>query len=206
MPTDRDSLVTRVASLAGVEADAVQAVQQVHGDAVSMPATPLDEADAVVTDRGGAVVMVRTADCVPILLSSGAGRVVAAVHAGWRGLLAGVIPNAVQAICELSEAEVRQITALIGPCISGERYEVGNEVAGPFASRWPDAVLRPLGEKPRLDLRHVAVSQLLEAGLNQASIANSDVCTYEDVDRCYSYRRVGKGVGHHAAWIRCNGS
>jgi hypothetical protein len=142
-----------------------------------------------VTSRARRVVGVFTADCVPVLLASADGRRVAAVHAGWRGLVAGVIPRALEALVSNEpSASVRELAAAIGPCLSLARFEVGTEVAEQFAlAGLADAVRGDLGEKPHVDLRAAAAMQLERAGV--ARIDATDRCTWEQAGDFPSHRR-----------------
>lgn len=178
--------------------------KQVHGCAVDTPGSRLAEADAHVTDEPWEVVAVRTADCVPVLLSTADGKLVAALHAGWRGLdpAVGVLGRAVAAMLSRgSVSGVGELSAAVGPCISVPNYEVGEEVASRFRDRYPDALRDDLGDKPHLDTRAVAVAQLREAGVAAERIDVFPGCTYEDAEAFFSFRREGKGVGHLAALI-----
>ena len=157
-------------------------VRQVHGHAVHLPdgsGSPRlsCDADAVVLRDAGQVTRILTADCVPILLAATDGSAVAAVHAGWRGLLSGVVAEAVDAL------ETRFVAA-IGPCIGVKRFEVGEEVAERFDPRF---VRRDLGSRPHVDLR-AAVHALLH-GLGAQQIDTTDRCTAEHEDEFFSYRR-----------------
>lgn len=167
--------------------------RQVHGGTVTTAASRCEEADAHVTDDPDEMVAVRTADCAPILLASADGSRVAAIHAGWRGLLAGVIDNTLQ------HFEAAAVRAAVGPCIGVEHYEVGPEVAERFAH----GVVRPASaeSKARLDLRAVALEQLLVAGVAADHIGVARHCTHADAARFHSYRRQGTGCGHMAAFI-----
>ncbi|MEM6750764.1 MAG: polyphenol oxidase family protein [Planctomycetota bacterium] len=139
------------------------------------------EADAVVSRDPGLAVAVITADCVPVLLAGAGGGEVAAVHAGWRGLLAGVIEAAVAAVTP-------PITAAVGPCITAEAFEVGPEVAERFDAavvRWPSG-----SGRPHVDLVAEAVRRLGAAGVDRVDHGGaSHPCTYGRADRYYSYRR-----------------
>ncbi|MEM9420011.1 MAG: polyphenol oxidase family protein [Planctomycetota bacterium] len=178
--------------------------KQVHGNAVSTPAARIGEADAHLTQNPHEVVAVRTADCVPVLISSADGGLVAVVHAGWRGLdpAMNVIGQTVAALIKAARGslEVAGCVAAIGPCISLERYEVGEEVASRFRGAVPEAVRDDLGDKPHLDTRAVAAAQLRDAGLLPDRIDVFPGCTFNDPE-LFSYRQQGKGVGHLAAMI-----
>lgn len=160
-------------------------VRQVHGQAVYLPekgdsprfSQSACDADAVVLRDPGQVTRILTADCVPILLAATDGSAVAAVHAGWRGLLSGVVAQAVDAL-ETS------FVAAIGPSIGVKRFEVGQEVAERFDQRF---VRRDLGSRPHVDLRAAVHALLHDLGAQQ--IDTTDRCTAEHEDEFYSHRR-----------------
>lgn len=156
-------------------------VHQVHGRAVHLPGHALSEqpcdADAVVLRDADQVTRMLTADCVPILLAATDGRAVAAVHAGWRGLLSGVIEQAVDVLGA-------RFVAAIGPCISARWFEVGDEVAERFDSRF---VRYDWGDKSHVDLRAAAHAQLDDLGAQ--AIDTTDRCTYAHEAEFFSHRR-----------------
>jgi len=163
----------------------VASLRQVHGALVHRlgvePPGPETCGDALVSDRPGHLLLVRTADCVPILLSSSDGRRVAAVHAGWRGLVAGVVPAALEALGEAA------CLAAVGPCLSLARFEVGPEVARAFASAGlADAVRADGPGRPHVDLRLAARLQLERGGATAVDV--SDRCTWDDPE-LFSHRR-----------------
>jgi hypothetical protein len=169
--------------------------QQVHGCGVTHPSHRPDEADAHVTDRVQECVAVRTADCVPILLSSADGSRVAAIHAGWRGLVAGVIP------ATLRHFDPADVWGAIGPCICSRHYEVGPEVASQFDTRFLNPSYDHPHRKAHLDLRAVALAQIEHAGVKLDRLDISALCTYEHPELLPSYRRDGKGCAHLAAVV-----
>jgi hypothetical protein len=182
----------RLGAALGVEAELVD-LRQVHGtDAVVVegvpPAPP--EADAIATSEPGVALLVRVADCVPVLLAAADGRRVAAVHAGWRGLVAGVVPNALRTLA------AREVVGAIGPCLSPERFEVGPEVAEAFVAAGLGAVVSPgRSDRAHVDLREAARLQLERFGVRNVDV--SDRCTWRDEDEFFSYRRdVTHGGGH----------
>lgn len=162
-------------------------VRQVHGKAVHLEDDgdsaakelhgPRCDADAVVLNRPDAATRILTADCVPILLASTDGRSVAAVHAGWRGLVSGVIEEAVEVLAS-------PYVAAIGPCIGALQFEVGEEVAQRFEPRF---VRRDLGPRPHVDLRGAAHAALQALGAIQ--IDTTDRCTVEHEAEFFSHRR-----------------
>ena len=166
-------------------------LRQVHGtvavDAAPGPETP--EADAAWSRRPGRVCVVMTADCLPVLLCDRRGTVVAAAHAGWRGLLAGVLESTVAAM----RAPPGELLAWLGPAIGRRRFEVGEEVRNAFAAREAGAAaaFAPHGPGKWLcDLGELARRRL--RGIGVTAVAGGDACTVEDGERYFSYRRDGK--------------
>jgi len=173
----------------------VYQVSQVHGAVALLaegdPKGMLSrEADALVANAPGTAVGVRVADCVPVLLAHPGSGTVAAVHAGWRGLVAGVVENAV----DLSA--MRGGLAAIGPCIGACCFEVGQEVAERIGF-----VDRTVGAKAYVDLRK-AVRARLE-GLGVEHVEDVPGCTRCDASRFFSHRRDGESAGRHLAVIAC---
>jgi len=174
-------------------------MHQVHGNVVRI----LDESkaprcDGLLTNRGGAAVAVQSADCVPLLLWAPKAKVVAAVHAGWRGTLARIARTAVSKLEEIYGAAPEDIHAVIGPAIGVCCYEVGDEVIAAFADsgRDVDRISRP-GPRGRrhLDLVEENRTQLMSSGVTAERIHDSRLCTFCDNDCCYSFRKEGTGVG-----------
>jgi len=177
-------------------------VHQVHGAAVSRaedgkPFNASARADAIVTSDPARVASVRTADCVPILLASDDGRTVAAVHAGWRGVVAGAVQAALAAVGAGERPET--CVAAIGPCIGGDAFEVGPEVVEEFFRVFGDEapLVRRVGEKGYVDLR----AAVLRGGLPPERVDVSDRCSYRDADEFYSHRRDNGVTGRMAAII-----
>jgi YfiH family protein len=169
--------------------------KQIHS-AVALPARPgrCGEGDAVYGDAPGLALSVVTADCVPVLLAGPEGRL-AAVHAGWRGLVAGVIAETLK-VAGGGSGWAAWIGPAIGPCC----YEVGEEVAEQVAAvSGPEVVVTAPDRKPHLDLVAAARRQLESAGVTEVhSVA---ACTRCDSARLYSYRREGKAAGRNIAFI-----
>lgn len=169
-------------------------VRQVHGHDVHAPhqnpqslqkrdsplLSPSCDADAVVLRSAEQLTRIVTADCVPILLATSDGCAVAAVHAGWRGLVSGVIERAVEALGGSGVSFV----AAIGPCISAAHFEVGEEVAERFDARF---VRRSPDERAHVDLPAAALDVLQRLGA--LGIDTSERCTYADEDLFFSHRR-----------------
>lgn len=185
----------RLIAAAGLSA-APRWLSQVHGaqvvraDAVQSDRTA---ADAVWSDQPGAVCAVLVADCVPILLAADQGECVAAVHAGWRGLVSGVIEQTLAAL----PVTAARLQAWVGPCIGKAAYEVGPEVwqavAGVSA-----ASKQTSAEKRHIDLSLIAARRLQQAGVAQVQQAHA--CTASNPQQFFSYRRDGV-TGRSAAYI-----
>lgn len=160
-------------------------MKQVHGAVVHELGSHVPtgiEGDAWVSSRSDRLALVYTADCVPVLVASADGKRVSAIHAGWRGLVAEVIPAALHAL------GTAPAIAAIGPCLSRSSCEMGPEVAEQFRAVGLEACIheRP-GARPYVDLREAARLQLERAGCTTIDI--SDRCTYEHADELPSHRR-----------------
>ena len=176
-------------------------VRQVHGAGVLMvdgpDATDDSDADAMVSDRPGQALLVRAADCVPVLLADPEVGVVGAAHCGRLGLTAGVVPAAVAA---MGERGARRIRAWIGPHVCGRCYEVPAPMRDEVADLLPAAGATTSWDTPSLDLGAGVRAQLDAAGIPHHSV---DRCTRED-DDLWSYRRDGEAAGRQGGlvWIR----
>ncbi|HEY6557473.1 MAG TPA: peptidoglycan editing factor PgeF [Polyangiaceae bacterium] len=181
---------------------------QVHGNVVreldrgDTPEEVLFEAaDALVTDVSGLACSVRTADCVPVLIADPRSGVVAAAHAGWRGVVCGILAETV-ATLERRGAASQALIAAIGPHISCAAFEVSEEVAGALADAAGDSVVdRARGPKPHVDLRQAVRLQLTRLGLACDAIEDVPGCTYGDPERFFSFRRDGAESGRHISAI-----
>ncbi|MBX3637606.1 MAG: peptidoglycan editing factor PgeF [Rubrivivax sp.] len=184
-------------------------LRQVHGANVLhlSDAGERDEpADAAWTAARGVACTVLVADCLPVLMCSSDGRVVAAAHAGWRGLAAGVLEATLAALNEGAGVTPGEVLAWLGPCIGAQAFEVGADVLQAFgratAPQDHDAFVfspRPEGSpRWRADLVRLARQRLAAAGVQR--VAADGRCTVEDVSAFFSYRRDGV-TGRHAAAV-----
>ncbi len=183
----------------------VAEVHQVHAGAVVRvtPGVRWDsdpKADGIVSSDPARPIAVRVADCCPMLLARRDGKTVAAVHAGWRGVIAGVIEAA---IVEM-DVPAADLVAAVGPCIGFDAFEVGPEVLAAFEERFGDAPRRRDGPegKGHVDLALSAVLALQEAGLSPERIDAGFLCTFERQAEFFSHRRDNGITGRMAAVIQ----
>jgi YfiH family protein len=211
-------------------------LRQVHSDVAHVVCgvedtakTPRPACDAALTKQTGVLLSVQTADCVPILLADTKRRVIAAVHAGWRGTLSRIVVKTLGRMQQEFGTRPEDVVAALGPAIGGCCYEVGPEVAKEFASQFEKAAewfdgqfapqaegelqtwlpwltMMPPGHQPeperaKLDLRAANRWQLVDAGLSPKKIAASELCTKCRADLFFSYRRDGAGTGRLMAVI-----
>ena len=162
-------------------------LHQVHGVAVAVePGDDLPEADAAVTANDGVVLAILTADCLPVLFCSDDGGEIAAAHAGWRGLAAGVVEATVAAMSTAPE----HLLAWLGPAAGPQAYEIGEEVRTAFLSHDPDAAAAFVATRPGhwlVDLPALARRRLARVGVLR--VFGADECTISRPERWYSYRR-----------------
>ncbi len=148
--------------------------------------TDLRKADASIAQKPAYVLAVLTADCLPVLLTNTSGTEIAAIHAGWRGLVEGIIENTISSM----QTDPTELLAWIGPGICGNCFEIGADVLDTFVSHpmFESSMLHQhYTDKWLFDLKALAVKILQNSGLNL--INNSDYCTFERADLFYSYRR-----------------
>ena len=216
LPADRRDPAARIAlnkdaalRAVGMAGREFVEVHQVHGDGVHVvraggPAHAGPEttrADAIVSDDIARAVAVRVADCTPVLLATADGRLVAAVHAGWRGVVADVAGRTVEAMRDLG-AGPQELVAAIGPCISEPEFEIGPEVIEAFRRRFgqgtPHASATQ-GGKGRADLQGALRTSLEGAGVGR--IDTLARCTVREPTHFFSHRRDRGVTGRMAAFI-----
>lgn len=189
----------RVMSALGIP-EAPRWLKQVHGirvvDAEAARRRP--QADASTSNQPGQVLALMTADCIPVLICDRRGHRVAAAHAGWRGLAAGVLEGTVAAL----ESDPSELLAWLGPGIGPKAFEVGPEVRDSFLARDPEAARwfrQGNGDRLLANLYELARQRLARAGLD--AVFGGAYCTYSDPARFFSYRRDGKRSGRMGSFI-----
>ncbi|MDX2013454.1 MAG: peptidoglycan editing factor PgeF [Myxococcaceae bacterium] len=203
--------VKRLAAAVGATPQLVATAHQVHGVTV-LEATaagegalppPVGEADALVTRAAGLTVGVKTADCLPILVEDPLGRQVAAVHAGWRGVIGDVLGRTLDRLVA-SGARVDELRVAIGPAIGPCCFEVDGDLPQRFEAAFGAGVVRRVAGKPKvhLDLAWAVAESLRRRGLPDGHVDALPHCTRCD-ERFFSHRRDAGVTGRMLSLIRC---
>lgn len=177
---------------------------QVHGDNVKIVASREDaassdeRADALISDLGGILVGVKTADCVPVLIGDKKNGAFAAVHAGWRGTVRSIVVGAVEALSRRYGSSAADLVCAIGPAAGREHYEIGQDVIDAFTAAFEDSrdYFSPTRRGHSLiDLQLAIRRQLTGAGVSGTSISTAPFCTMESSNLFFSYRIEKKLFG-----------
>ncbi|MBJ2122141.1 peptidoglycan editing factor PgeF [Arthrobacter sp. MSA 4-2] len=192
----------RVETAMGVAPGSLRFMTQVHSSTVAevpagSPRWSPPEADALLSPDGSQALAVLVADCVPVVLADRSGPATGVVHAGRRGVLTGIVPNAVAG---LRAHGARELTAWIGPSVCGRCYEVPAEMREEVAAAVPASYAQTRHGTPALDLPAAVRQQLLDAGVDVAAVpSGSSACTLEN-PRLFSHRRE-PGAGRLAGLV-----
>ena len=200
----------------GADGSHIAMTHQVHGGAVRTITTadlhtdPYEkvgyEADGLMTDLPGAALVVYSADCIPILFYDPARRVIAAVHAGWRGTAAGIATAAVERMENVYGCKPSDILAAIGPGIGPDCFETHEDVPNAMTAALSTAVLHHIRIKENgkfsVDLKAINAMRLEQAGLDPDHIAVCPLCTSCNPDKFWSHRKLGANRGSMAAAIQ----
>lgn len=194
---------------------------QTHGTSVLpidntyLSATPderhrlLQGIDALVTDRPGVCLCISTADCIPVLLYDRTHRAIAAVHAGWRGTVARIVLRTLERMHELYGTGAGDLLAAIGPGISRDAFEVGDEVYDAFLrAGFPMnrlAFRNPATRKYHIDLPEANRLQLYGFGTDDSQVESCGICTYGQQETFFSARRLGVNSGRILTGIMLSG-
>ena len=183
-------------SLLGIDSNRLVMPHQVHDCVVRRIDGPqqgvIEGVDAVMTDVPQLCIGVSTADCIPVLLYYSTHRAVSAVHAGWRGTVLRIVQKAVETMRDTYGTAPADLQAVIGPGISLDSFEVGDEVYDQFLSAGFD--MQPISRRDakwHIDLPMCNRLQLMEAGVPADHIQMTNICTYQQYDRYFSARRLG---------------
>lgn len=182
--------------LLGIDSNRLVMPHQVHDCVVRRIDGPqqgvIEGVDAVMTDVPQLCIGVSTADCIPVLLYDSTHRAVSAVHAGWRGTVLRIVQKAVETMRDTYGTAPADLQAVIGPGISLDSFEVGDEVYDQFLSAGFD--MQPISRRDakwHIDLPMCNRLQLMEAGVPADHIQMTNICTYQQYDRYFSARRLG---------------
>ncbi len=209
-PEDLEVIVERLCEDLEWRNKQIALAEQTHGAEVAVIREPIAETmpadspsvfpgvDALVCDCPDVILAIFTADCVPILFVDDGMQVAGAVHAGWRGTMGRILPNALRAAFHLG-ARPEWTQLWIGPAISGKNYEVDQNLAGRFAKKFPRCAETAVRGR-HVDLPAINRWEALEAGLLESNVEVCGLCTKENDILC-SYRRDGAEAGRMAAAI-----
>ena len=204
-----------LAAFAGVAPDRLRLLHQVHGRTIVRAgsgdeAWARPEADGITSDEASLALVVRVADCAPVLMADPATGAVAAVHAGWRSTMQRIVTAAVTSLQDAYGSRPEDLVVAIGPSLGTCCGEMGEEVVDAFRreghgeasiSAWFD--LSP-GRRPHFDLWRANHDQLVSAGVRPDAIHLSGLCTRSHPEAFHSYRAQGSRAGRMAAVIRAN--
>jgi YfiH family protein len=183
------------------DAGGLATAKQIHSDQVLVATQPghLGRGDAIISKRPGVTVAIRTADCLPILIVDPRTRAVAAVHAGWRGVVAEIAPKAVEAMRREFGSRPEDLEIAIGPAIGRCCFEVGPEVADQFRAFFPER--NDLYTRTKLDLAETVSRQLGRNGVPLGQISTSGLCSCCKPELFESYRRDREMAGRMLAAV-----
>ena len=187
----------------GLESAKVVVPKQTHSSTIEIVTssnynTPFDDVDALITNEKNIVIGILSADCVPILLLDPVERVIACIHAGWRGTVAEIAKKTVLKMCQQFGSKPQNILAGIGPSISQKNYEVGEDVSKYFST---DCLVDSHNNKKCVDLWKENKNQLVFIGLVESNIEIAGMCTYEEKEKFYSARRDTINTGRLGSFI-----
>lgn len=213
---DDPSEWSAVAELAGVAPERLRLLRQVHGRAIvdaprnGRSAWDRPEADGAISDDPSVALVVRVADCAPVLMADRATGAVAAVHAGWRSTMQRIVIAAVEALAAAYGTRPGDLVVAIGPSLGACCGEMGEEVVEAFVREGHDQASiaawfgRAPGRRPHFDLWRANRDQLVQAGVAPEAIHTTRLCTRSHPDVFHSYRAAGQAAGRMAAVIRAN--
>lgn len=175
-------------------------VRQIGGEFLTLPDTVkakiLEGVDALTTNVRDICIGVSTADCIPIIIYDPKHHASAAIHAGWRGTVKRIAQKAIASMRLSYQSQPQDLVAVIGPGISLEAFEVGDEVYNEFASAGFDmSAISQHKDKWHIDLKECNLQQLVQSGISKENITVSDICTFNTSDRYFSARKLGTNSG-----------
>jgi len=192
----------------GIHDGRIVTMRQVHGDHIvevrDARLKEAGEADGMLTAEAGIYLGILTADCVPILFVAPGRKLVAAVHAGWRGTLAGIAPKMVQSLKNRHGVGAQELEVALGPAIGACCYEVKDDVAGPLEEKWGSVAgpgIQTRNHRSYVDLRAINRAILIEFGMPRDAVSEIGPCTGCAPGDFFSYRRAGSETGRQMSFI-----
>lgn len=192
----------------GIEADQLVFPRQEHTNCIAeinqIPDIEIKATDALITNKRGICLCVQTADCVPILLFDPVKQVIAAVHAGWRGTVKKIVASTIDQMISNYHSNPKDILAAIGPSISPEVYEVGDEVVAEARKSLPEpekALILNISGKYHFNLWEANRQLLVSTGILKQSIEISGECSFSNPNKYFSARRDGIKTGRMVSGI-----
>jgi len=183
----------------GLENTKICFQKQIHSSIVTRANQDyqLVESDALYTDKENISLVISSADCVPLFLYDPVKKIIAGIHSGWRGTVQRILEKTIKTLA-VNGTEPCNLIAFIAPCISAKNYEIGEEVANQFDSKY----IRNSKNKLMLDLKSANYDMLVSAGVLDKNIEVSGLCSYEETNLLHSYRREGK-ISGRAVGVIC---
>lgn len=202
-PENRDLIAqNRLNLLSSIQVDPewIAYADQVHSNRIQLVSEggTYPSTDGLITRIPGLTLGIQVADCAAVLLWDSVNKVIAALHAGWRGAAGNIVSKGIDRMIEQG-SNPKKINAFVSPCISQKNFEVGQEVVEQFSDEFVDYENY---EKPHIDLKRFIRQQMLQKEIPESQIEIRDECTVDDVDDFYSYRREGNKSGRMLALIQ----
>ncbi|MGD8426197.1 MAG: peptidoglycan editing factor PgeF [Balneolaceae bacterium] len=184
----------------GLDQEWVAYADQVHSNRIRLVTQggTYPSTDGLITEVPGLTLGIQVADCAAVLLWDSEKKIIAALHAGWRGAAGDIVPRGIE-MMTAQGADAKKIKAFVSPCLSLKDFEVGNEVANLFPGEYVDY---ERFAKPHVDLKRYLRHQMEYSGLSEANIEVREECTVAQGHDFYSYRREGKKSGRMMALIQ----
>jgi len=187
----------KIAQAIDVPTESILTLKQIHSNKThavtgsQIPANESIEGDAMMTQQPKVVIGIRTADCVPIIVFDPKQKVVAAIHAGWRGVIAGVIENIIVQMQKEFKSSPDELVAVLGPALCIDCFEVGPEVAEKFVEKFGSKInfKKGKGDRWHPDLREGCVEVLKTLGIKEENLESLPYCTSCNNDLLFSYRK-----------------
>lgn len=194
---------TEISKLTGKSEAVIHILNQVHGDTIldadRSDSFSFEEGDAWIGEEPDQILCIKTADCMPLFFWSAKSAKFAAIHSGWKGTLAGITEKTLNQTFDQSILKDGSLFGYIGPCASGLRYEVGEDVASLFREEFPGCLKQKENGKVLLDLELFLKHRLRENGI-VVSFRSEPICTMEENSDFFSHRKKDVGRNLNLIW------